>query len=44
MSMYHSRQHLMLHSHHQNYFCIKMGSAESHFDVSLTVVAMNYCY
>ena len=27
---------LMLHCHHQNDFCIKMGSDESHFNVSLT--------
>ena len=26
-----------LHCHHQNYFCIKMGSDESHFNVSLIV-------
>ena len=29
--------YLSLHSHHQNQFCIKMGSAESHFYVSLIV-------
>ena len=29
--------YLSLHSHHQNKFCIKMGSAESHFYVSLIV-------
>ena len=27
----------MLHCHHQNDSCIKMGSDESHFNVSLTV-------
>ena len=26
-----------LHCHHQNDFCIKMGSDESHFNVSLIV-------
>ena len=26
--------YLSLHCHHQNDFCIKMGSDESHFDVS----------
>ena len=26
-----------LHSHHQNDFCIKVGSDESHFNVSLIV-------
>ena len=26
---------LSLHSHHQNDFCIKMGSDESHFNVSV---------
>ena len=26
---------LLLHCHHQNVFCIKMGSEESHFDVSV---------
>ena len=26
---------LSLHCHHQNYFCIKMGSDESHFNVSV---------
>ena len=25
--------YLSLHCHHQNYFCIKTGSAESHFNV-----------
>ena len=25
--------YLSLHCHHQNYFCIKMGSDESHFNV-----------
>ena len=29
--------YLSLHCHHQNYFCIKMGSDESHFNVSLVV-------
>ena len=29
--------HLSLHCHHQNHSCIKMGSDESHFNVSLTV-------
>ena len=29
--------YLSLHSHHQNDSCIKVGSDESHFDVSLTV-------
>ena len=29
--------HLSLHCHHQNDFCIKMGSNESHFNVSLIV-------
>ena len=28
--------YLSLHCHHQNDFCIKMGSDESHFIVSLT--------
>ena len=28
---------LMLHCHHQNDFCIKMDSDESHCDESLTV-------
>ena len=27
--------YLLLHCHHQNDFCIKMGSDESHFNVSL---------
>ena len=27
--------HLSLHCHHQNDFCIKVGSYESHFNVSL---------
>ena len=27
----------MLHCHHQNHSCIKMGSDESHFNVSLIV-------
>ena len=29
--------YLSLHSHHQNDSCIKMGSDESHFNVSLIV-------
>ena len=29
--------YLSLHCHHQNDFCIKMGSNESHFKVSLIV-------
>jgi len=29
--------YLSLHCHHQNDFCIKMGSVESHFNVPLTV-------
>ena len=29
--------YLSLHSHHQNDFCIKGGSEESHFNVSLIV-------
>ena len=29
--------YLLLHCHHQNDFCIKMGSDESHFNVSLIV-------
>ena len=29
--------HLLLHCHHQNDSCIKMGSNERHFNVSLTV-------
>ena len=29
--------YLSLHFHHQNDFCIKVGSDESHFNVSLTV-------
>ena len=28
-------RHLLLHCHHQNDLCIKMGSDESHFNVSL---------
>ena len=27
--------YLLLHCHHQNDFCIKMGSGESHFNVSV---------
>ena len=29
--------YLSLHCHHQNAFCITVGSDESHFNVSLTV-------
>ena len=29
--------YLSLHCHHQNDFCIQMGSVESHFNVSLIV-------
>ena len=29
--------YLSLHCHHQNGYCIKMGSDESHFNVSLVV-------
>jgi len=29
--------YLSLYCHHQNDFCIKVGSDESHFDVSLIV-------
>ena len=29
--------YLSLHCHHQNDFCIKMGTKESHFNVSLIV-------
>ena len=29
--------YLSLHCHHQNHFCIKVGSDESHFNVSSTV-------
>ena len=29
--------YLSLHCHHQDDFCIKMGSDENHFNVSLTV-------
>ena len=28
--------YLTLHCHHPNEFCIKIGSNESHFDVSIT--------
>ena len=31
------REIISLHCHHQNDSCIKMGSNESHFNVSLTV-------
>ena len=30
--------YLSLHCHHQNDFCIKVGSDESHFNVSLIVM------
>ena len=30
-------RYLSLHCHHQNEFCIKMGSDESHFNVPLIV-------
>ena len=30
-------EYLSLHCHHQNDFCIKVGSDESHFNVSLIV-------
>ena len=30
-------KYLSLHCHHQNDSCIKMGSDESHFNVSLTM-------
>ena len=29
--------YLLLHCHHQNDFCTKMGSGESHFSVSVIV-------
>ena len=29
--------YILLHCHHQNDFCINMGSDESHFNVSLIV-------
>ena len=29
--------YLSLHCHHQNDFCIKMGSDESHFNVSVGI-------
>ena len=29
--------YLLLHCHHQNHSCIKMGNNESHFNVSLIV-------
>ena len=31
--------YISLHCHHQNDFCIKVGSDESHFNVSLIVRA-----
>ena len=30
-------RYLSLHCHHQNDFCVKIGSDESHFNVSLVV-------
>ena len=30
--------YLLLHWHHRNDFCIKVGSDESHFNVSLSVM------
>ena len=30
--------YLSLHCHHQNDFCIKMGSDESHFNVSVVLI------
>ena len=33
--------YLTLHSHHQDGVCIKLGSAENHFDVSLTVAGQS---
>ena len=33
----HTKTNKSLHCHHQNGFCIKVGSDESHFNVSLTV-------
>ena len=29
---------MSLHCHHENYSCIKMGSDESHFNVSVEVI------
>ena len=34
--------YLSLHCHHQNDSCIKMGSDESHFNVSLITVSTNH--
>ena len=34
--------HLSLHCHHQNDFCIKMGSDESHFNVSVGSDGQNH--
>ena len=34
--------YLSLHCHHQNDFCIKMGSDESHFDVSVGSDGQNH--
>ena len=34
--------HLSLHCHQQNDFCIKMGSDESHFNVSVTVKGQSH--
>ena len=33
---------LLLHCHHQNDSCIKMGSDESHFNVSLILIIYIY--
>ena len=35
--------YLSLHCHHHNDFCIKMGSDESHFNVSLTARVTRKC-
>ena len=34
--------YLSLHCHHQNDFCIKMGSDESHFNVSVGSVGQSH--
>ena len=34
--------YLSLHCHHQNDFCIKMGSDESHFNVSVESDGQSY--
>ena len=34
--------YLSLHSHHQNDFCIKMGSDESHFNASVGSDGQSY--